>query len=91
MDRRTMAFSGRVAHVSMLGVINAPMTEGEAAQVVLPLVDLRQARDGGRDRQLLMGDVVTVIDREQDHAFVLSAKDGYCGWVREAALSLIHI
>ena len=86
MDRRTMAFSGRVAHVSMLGVINAPMTEGEAAQVVLPLVDLRQARDGGRDRQLLMGDVVTVIDREQDHAFVLSAKDGYCGWVREAAL-----
>jgi cell wall-associated NlpC family hydrolase len=86
MDRRTRAFSGRVAHVSMEGLIDAPMTKGEAAQVVVPLADLRLAPDGARDRQLLLGDAVTVIDREEGHAFVLSAKDGYCGWVAEAAL-----
>ena len=49
MDRRITAFSGRVAHVSLQGVISAPMTEGEAAQVVIPLADLRQSPDGARD------------------------------------------
>lgn len=86
MDRRTRAFSGRVAHVSMEGLVHAPLTEGEVAQVVQPLADLRVAPEGARDRQLLMGDKVTVIDRDQRHAFVLSDKDGYCGWVAEAAL-----
>jgi cell wall-associated NlpC family hydrolase len=86
MDRRITAFSGRVAHVSLQGVISAPMTEGEAAQVVIPLADLRQSPDGARDRQLLLGDAVTVIDRDEGSAFVQSAKDGYCGWVQESAL-----
>ena len=40
MDRRTTPFSGRIAHVSLEGEIAAPMTEGEAAQIILPLVDL---------------------------------------------------
>ena len=37
MDRRTRPFSGRVAHVSLEGQIHAPLTEGEAAQVVVPI------------------------------------------------------
>ncbi|MFP5478742.1 MAG: NlpC/P60 family protein [Alphaproteobacteria bacterium] len=86
MDRRTRPFSGRVAHVSLEGQIHAPLTEGEAAQVVVPVADLRAAPGGARDRQLLMGDAVTVIDRDQGHAFLRSDKDGYCGWVEEIAL-----
>jgi cell wall-associated NlpC family hydrolase len=86
MDRRTRAFSGRVAHVSMEGLIDAPMTEGEPAQIVTPLADLRNAPGGARDRQLLLGDAVTVIDRDQGHAFVRSEKDGYCGWIADAAV-----
>lgn len=86
MDRRLTPFSGRVAHVSLEGLVNAPLTEGEAAQVVVPIADLRAAPGGARDRQLLLGDGVTVIDRDQGHAFVLADKDGYCGWVAEAAL-----
>jgi cell wall-associated NlpC family hydrolase len=86
MDRRTTPFSGRVAHVSMEGQVSAPLTEGEAAQVVVPVADLRAAPGGARDRQLLMGDAVTVIDRDRGHAFLRAEKDGYCGWVEETAL-----
>ena len=46
MDRRTTPFSGRIAHVSLEGEIAAPMTEGEAAQIILPLVDLLEKPGG---------------------------------------------
>ncbi len=81
-----MACSGRVAHVSLRGLVDAPLTEGEAALVVAPLADLLAQPDGARDRQLLLGDAVTVIDRDRGHVFVQAAKDGYCGWLVEAAV-----
>ena len=85
-DRRTTPFSGRVAHVSLRGRIDAPLTEGQPALVVKPVVDLLDAPGGARDRQLLMGAAVTVIDRDQGHAFLRAERDGYCGWVAEGAL-----
>lgn len=86
MDRRTRAFSGRIAHVSLDGQIDAPMTEGQEAQVVTPLADLRDKPGGARDRQLLLGDAVTIIDHDDGYAFVMTSKDGYCGWVSAEAL-----
>lgn len=86
MDRRITPFSGRVAHVSLRGVVNAPLTEGEAALVVVPVADLLDLPAGARDRQLLLGDAVTVIDRDRGHVFVQAAKDGYCGWLADAAV-----
>lgn len=86
MDRRTTAYSGRVAHVSLRGLVDAPLTEGEAALVVAPLADLLAQPDGARDRQLLLGDAVTVIDRDRGHAFVQAAKDGYCGWLADGSV-----
>lgn len=86
MDRRLTPFSGRVALTVLQGRIDALLTAGEAAQVVVPLADLRAKPGGSRDRQVLLGDAVTVIDREQGHCFVQAAKDGYCGWVDEAAI-----
>jgi cell wall-associated NlpC family hydrolase len=86
MDRRLMPFSGRVAHVSLRGEVNAPLTEGLQAQVIVPLANLRKSPDGPRDRQLLLGEAVTVIDRDKRHAFVMAAKDGYCGWMSESDL-----
>ena len=79
MDRRLTPFSGRVAHVSLSGLVNAPLTEGLRAQVIVPVANLCVSVGGARDRQLLMGDAVTVIDRDQGHVFVMSDKDGYCG------------
>ena len=86
MDRRTTPFSGRVAHVSLRGQVEAPLTAGEPALVLQPVVDLLASPDGARDRQLLLGAAVTVIDRDRGHAFVRAERDGYCGWVAAAAV-----
>lgn len=86
-DRRLTPATARVAHVSLRGLVAAPaFTGGEAAEVALPLADLCAAPGGERDRQLILGDAVTVIDRDGPHAFVMTAKDGYCGWIAAAAL-----
>lgn len=87
MDRRLTPFSGRVALRNLQGVIAAEaFTDGEPAQVRAPLVDLLARPDGPRDRQVLMGDAVTVIDRQEHFCFVQTVKDGYCGWVGSSCL-----
>lgn len=87
MDRRLTPFSGRMALDSLRGKVEAEgFTPGEAASVAKPLADLLAAPAGARDRQLLLGEAVTVIDRREGHAFVQAAKDGYCGWLAEPDL-----
>lgn len=92
MDRRSTPFSGRIAHVSLRGQVDAPLTPGEAATIGPAVTDLLVRPGGRRDRQLIHGQAVTVIDREGPdadgvgHAFVQAAKDGFCGWVALAAL-----
>ena len=86
MDRRSTPFSGRRALDTLHDLIDAVFTTGEAAAIHLPLTDLLAAPGGARDRQLVLGDAVVVIDRQADHAFVQSAKDGYCGWIAQSAL-----
>lgn len=86
MDRRSTPFSGRIAHASLAGRIDAPLTEGEPARVTAPIADLLARIDGPRDRQVIFGDPLTVIDRDRGHAYVMAGKDGYCGWLAETAL-----
>ncbi|MFT4150605.1 MAG: NlpC/P60 family protein [Paracoccaceae bacterium] len=87
MDRRITPFSGRVALDSLRGQVDAPaFAAGEAAEVALPVADLLPAPGSYRDRQVLLGEALTVIDRRDGHAFVQAAKDGYCGWLAEAAV-----
>lgn len=86
-DRRLTPANGRVAHVSLAGRAgSARLVEGERARIAAPLADLLAAPAGARDRQLLMGDRVLVLDRHRGHAFLQAEKDLYCGWVAEAAL-----
>jgi cell wall-associated NlpC family hydrolase len=87
MDRRLTPATDRLAHHSLIGRIEGRgFTEGECRSVILPLVDLQASRGGPRDRQLWLGDAFTVIDRRDGHAFGMASKDGYCGWLPEAAL-----
>lgn len=87
MDRRLTPATSRVAHVSLRDQVEAPAwTEGEPARIAAPLTDLTR-EDGRRDRQLLLGADVTVIDRDAGRAFVQAAADGYCGWVAQTALT----
>ena len=91
MDRRLTPFSGRVAHESLKGLVEAKaFTRGEPARIVQGVVDLDRRPGGPRDRQVLWGDRVTVIDRQDGLAFVQAEKDGYCGWLPEGALGPDH-
>ncbi len=88
-DRRLTPANGRAALMALRGQVEAErFVEGEPARVAVPVVDLNRAPGGPRDRQLLWGDGVVVVDRHQGWAFVLAAKDGYCGYLPEAALDV---
>lgn len=87
MDRRLTPANNRAALDTLHGRVDAPrFTKGEAAQVNLPLVDLLREPGGARERQLLLGDGFTVIDRFEGFAFGQSTKDDYCGYLPESAL-----
>lgn len=87
-DRRLTPATDRVAHVSLRGTLDRPrFTEGEALRVSVALADLLRAPFGARDRQLWLGERFIVVDRDQGHAFGFAEKDGYCGWLPEAALA----
>jgi len=86
-DRRITPANGRVAHVSLEGSVEVlKLVEGEWATVVQPLADLLAAPGGARDRQVLMGDRLLVLERRNGYAFVQAEKDGYCGYVAELGL-----
>lgn len=87
MDRRLTPATPRVAHVGLRGVVEAPSyTEGQRLLVSPPLTDLLRTPNGARERQLWLGEGFIVVDRDQGHAFGFAEKDGYCGWLPEAAL-----
>lgn len=87
MDRRLTPRTERVAHSSLRGLVDSPaFTDGSEARIATPLADLLTAPNGARDRQLLLGDEVLVIDEDGAKAFVQSRKDGHCGWVDRADL-----
>lgn len=90
-DRRLTPFSGRVALDCLRGTLEAAAyTAGEAARVACPVLDLVPAAGAPRDRQVLFGALVTVIDRAGDLAFVQARADGYCGWVAQAGLGAVQ-
>ncbi|MBV0891201.1 C40 family peptidase [Paracoccus sp. Z118] len=86
MDRRLTPATERIA-LKGSGIERDAITDGQPMRVAVPLADLRRAPDGARDRQLLHGADVTVIEERDDWAFVQAAVDGYCGWVRGEALT----
>ena len=86
-DRRTTPANGRVAHISLQGQVSAErFVEGEPKRVARPFIDLLAHPDGARDRQLLFGDRVLVLERNGGTSFVQALKDGYCGYLAEDAL-----
>ena len=88
MDRRLTPATPRIAHSSLKGRVDVPVfTNGTPMRVALPVADLLRAPNGARERQLLLGEAFTVIDRSEGHAFGFATKDGFCGWLPDTALS----
>lgn len=84
-DRRVMPANARVA---LKGYAQQGQSEvtAEATSVSKPVADLRDAPNGKRDRQLVMGEQFDVLERHQGWAFGRAAKDGYVGYVAEGDL-----
>ncbi len=85
MDRRTTPATDRVA-LQGSGIDREVITPGTLMRVAVPLVDLRRAPDGARDRQMIFGADFTVIERRGVWAFGQASADGYCGWLHAEAL-----
>ncbi|MEO9649566.1 MAG: NlpC/P60 family protein [Roseobacter sp.] len=56
-------------------------TSQETGRIVWPVVDLTRGPQGPRDRQLLFGDRITILERQKDNCLIRSEKDGYRGTV----------
>tara|TARA_R110002072_G_scaffold68881_5_gene167290 strand:- start:2803 stop:3555 length:753 start_codon:yes stop_codon:yes gene_type:complete len=63
------------------------ITKNEPAQVALPITDLCRTLGGLRDRQLIYGDAVNVLNAGDGWPYVQADKDGYCGYVKSSALA----
>ncbi|KAF0676510.1 C40 family peptidase [Profundibacterium mesophilum] len=87
-DRRLTPANGRVAAAHLKGLVSAErFAEGTPRRVVVPVADLWARPDAGaRERQLVWGEAVTVYDESGGMAFIQAARDGYVGYVPEAAL-----
>lgn len=57
------------------------------ARIALPVVDLLRSPDGPRDRQLLCGESVEILDALQDWQHIRATKDGYTGYLPQTALA----
>lgn len=85
MDRRLTPFSGRVALEVLRGQVAAEVfVAGEPGAVAVPLADLCATPGGARDRQVVLGAPLVVVERAGGQAFVQMAADGYCGWLASA-------
>ncbi|MBN2739259.1 MAG: C40 family peptidase [Rhodobacteraceae bacterium] len=86
-DKRRLPFSGSVALETLRDHVKAEhYTQGTPASICIPTADLCPAPGSQRDRQVLFGAAVTVIEASETHSFVQAAWDNYCGWVTNAAL-----
>ena len=86
-DRREVPCDGRVAPIAWRGRVEAErFVEPRAACVAAEDAFLHAAPGGPRDRQLLHGEGFAVLDVADGHAFGAAERDGYVGYVPEAAL-----
>lgn len=56
------------------------------AEVCVPVVDLLASAGGRRDRQLIFGETVRVFTTVEEHAYIITDKDSYIGFVPTGAL-----
>lgn len=55
-------------------------------QIIVAHVDLCASPNGTRDRQLLLGEAVTVLGKSRQHSYVRAEKDGYIGYVSSSSI-----
>lgn len=87
MDPRRTPANTRVALQGGHDVADgARVVGGKAGRVTAPVADLFDTPGGRRNRQLIYGAVVTVIEEREGWAFVQVGRDGYVGYLRLSAV-----
>ncbi|MFD1344146.1 C40 family peptidase [Litorisediminicola beolgyonensis] len=84
--RTTPATARAVARDAALHHPGLTPVDPEPHYVATPLIDLCRAPGGARDRQLVYGTAVELIDRDGPFAFLRAPAIGYVGWSPESAL-----
>ncbi|MEL6838139.1 MAG: NlpC/P60 family protein [Pseudomonadota bacterium] len=80
-DRRLTPANGRVAAMHLAGQVTAERyVTGQPLTLQSPVTDLCAAPGGARDRQVLLGTVVSVFEDKDGWSFV-QVPDGYVGYV----------
>ena len=86
-DPRTTPTNGRVAHVSLQGVVEAErFVEGRRMMVTQPMANITEEPRGKRASQLLFGEVFHVLETEDGFAFGQAERDGQVGYMLAGAL-----
>ena len=76
-DRRLTPSNGRVAHVSLKGLVEAErFVEGTVGRITDTVADMVSEPGGNRVRQLVCGEAFRVRDRQDGWAFGQSVQDG---------------
>ncbi len=89
LDPRLTAARSDLADIRLRGQVEAArFVEGRPARISAPSAPLRRRPDlqAGLDTEAVMGDAVTVYDASGGFAFAQIARDGYVGYLPEAAL-----
>lgn len=88
MDRRSIFANERVAHLSLRGHVQAArFAQATAHQVIEPKVALLEAPHGKREREILLGETLEVLEVVEHHAFARLRRDGYVGYVPAQCLA----
>ncbi|QIE45433.1 C40 family peptidase [Pseudohalocynthiibacter aestuariivivens] len=86
-DRRFLAANSRVAHESLKDDVRAPSyVRGEILRCIVPWIDLCGTPGGARDKQLLQGQPLELLEVHEGYAFVRDVVDGYVGYAPEHAI-----
>lgn len=90
LDRRLHAFRPDLADAALEGKVEAHrFVTGTTARIGVPVIGLRPLADLARgiDTELLLGEMVTVFERNDGWCWIQAATDGYVGYVPAAAVS----
>ena len=87
MDPRLTPANEIVACSTLKGQIkHSNFVEGKSYQINVPFVDLLDAPDGKRNRQLIYGSKVKYFDEADGWAFIQNTYDKYVGYVPQSAI-----
>lgn len=87
-DRRLLPANGRVAASELRGMVASErFVDGTWHRIARPVVDLLDAPEGRRERQLLFGQRIRLLESRDGLAFVQTVHDGYVGYIPADACS----